>query len=310
MSERLTSNLDEKVGDKLRRIKGVRSLAGSLIDVVSFEEANLVSVLVKGSDPGSVLFRGFRVLKGRALQEGDTKAAMLGRVLALNLKKNVGDTVDVAGEPFHVVGIFESDSLFENGGLVVPLAELQRMMGRKGYVSGFVIGADEPDREKVEGLAHRIESQIPGVAAVPARLRPERHPDPAGQGDGLGHVSHRDGPQLGRHPEHDDDGRFRADGRDRRAPRPGLAAPRILSLILGEALAIGLVGSASGPAWGCSRSRRWRIEPTSSNFISPDLSPVVLGIGLVLGVGLSLLGGLYPAVRAAALNPTEALRHE
>lgn len=168
VSERLTSNLDEKVGDKLRRIKGVRSLAGSLIDVVSFEEANLVSVLVKGSEPGSVLFRGFRVLKGRALQEGDTKAAMLGRVLALNLKKNVGDTVDVAGEPFHVVGIFESDSLFENGGLVVPLAELQRMMGRKGYVSGFVIGADEPDREKVEGLAHRIESQIPGVAAIPA----------------------------------------------------------------------------------------------------------------------------------------------
>ena len=43
----------------------------------------------------------------------------------------MGDTIDIAGEPFRVVGVFESDSWFENGGLVVPLAELQRMMGRK-----------------------------------------------------------------------------------------------------------------------------------------------------------------------------------
>ena len=57
---------------------------------------------------------------------------MLGRVLALNLGKKVGDTLEVAGEPFQVVGVFESDSLFENGALIVPLAELQKMMGREG----------------------------------------------------------------------------------------------------------------------------------------------------------------------------------
>jgi putative ABC transport system permease protein len=33
-------------------------------------------------------------------------------------------------------------------------------------------------------------------------------------------------------------------------------------------------------------------------------------IAVVMGVGLSLLGGLYPAARAAGLEPTEALRYE
>ena len=57
---------------------------------------------------------------------------MLGRVLAMNLDKKVGDPLDVAGEPFEVVGIFESDSLFENGALIVPLADPPEDDGPRG----------------------------------------------------------------------------------------------------------------------------------------------------------------------------------
>ena len=231
-----------------------------------------------------MLFRGFRVLKGRALQVGDTKAAMLGRVLALNLKKNVGDTVDVAGEPFHVVGIFESDSLFENGGLVVPLAELQRMMGRKGYVSGFVIGADEPDREKVEGLAHRIESQIPGVAAIPAhdfvqsdiqiRLVKAMAWATSVIAMVLSSVGILNTMMMAVFERTGEIGVLRALGWRR---------PRILSLILGEALAIGLVGSASGPAWGCSGSRRGASSRRRATSSPPTSRPSCSGSAWCLG---------------------------
>ena len=52
------------------------------------------------------------------------------------------------------------------------------------------------------------------------------------------------------------------------------------------------------------------LAPTARGFIDPNLPPAVLVIALVMGIGLSLLGGLYPAARAAALEPTEALRYE
>lgn len=169
ISNQLSSNLEENVADKVRQVDGVADVSPSVIDTVSFEDKNLVSVLANGWEGGSRLFKGVHVLEGRAIRPGDGKVVMLGRVLKMNLGKSVGDEVGVAGEPFQVIGIFESESLFENGGLIVPIRELQRMMGRQGQVTGLVVAAKSAEPGFVEALTHRIEKEIPGVAAVPAR---------------------------------------------------------------------------------------------------------------------------------------------
>ena len=57
-----------------------------------------MSVLVNGWVPGSILFRGITMLDGRALEAGDDKAVMLGRVLAMTLDKKAGDPLQIAGE--------------------------------------------------------------------------------------------------------------------------------------------------------------------------------------------------------------------
>ncbi len=168
-SNQLSSSLDVRLADRLRQIDGVADVAPSLVDTVAFEDKNLASVLVNGWEPESLLFRGIRILDGRPLRKDDDHVVVLGRVLALNLDKKVGDKLDISGEPFRVVGIFESDSLFENGALIMPIPTLQKMMGREGQATGLVITAKSSDPAYIAAVACRVEAAIPGVAATPAR---------------------------------------------------------------------------------------------------------------------------------------------
>jgi putative ABC transport system permease protein len=85
---------------------------------------------------------------------------------------------------------------------------------------------------------------------------------------------------------------------------------RVLALILGEALALGGAGAVLGSALGFAGVRMLARSPTASGFVAGKIPPAALGVGLAMAVVLSLLGGLYPALRGAALDPTEALRHE
>jgi putative ABC transport system permease protein len=281
------------------------------MDTVGFEQANIASALINGWESDSLLFRGSRILVGRSFQPGEGRVALLGRVLALNLGKSVGDLLDVAGESFHVIGIYESDSLFESGAMIVPLETLQRMMGRENQVTGFVIQARSSDPRSIAELRQRIEREIPGVAATPARdhvqhdvqLRLARVMAWATTALALllGSVGMLNTMIMAVFERTQEIGILRALGWRRK---------RVLGLILGEALCLGLLGAALGVILAVVGLRVLLLAPTARGFIDPNLPTAVLGLGLVLGLLLSLLGGAYPAARASALDPSEALHHE
>ncbi|MFI5457101.1 MAG: ABC transporter permease [Isosphaerales bacterium] len=310
-SNQLSSTLDVRMGDRLLLIEGVAEVSPSLVDTVAFEEKNLVSVLVDGWIAGGLLFRGIRVIDGRPLSESDQKAVMLGRVLAMTLGKKAGEPLQVAGEPFRVVGVYESDSWFENGAMIMPLSTLQSMMGREGQVTGFLIRANASDPQSIDALRRRIEKTISGVAATPARdhvlgdtqirLASAMAWATAAVAMILGSVGMLNTMLMSIFERTREIGILRAVGWRRR---------RVLALVLGEALVIALLGTLLGTLLAVIGLRALTLAPTARGFIDPNLPPQVLGIALAMGVGLSLLGGLYPAARAAALEPTEALRYE
>ncbi len=312
ISDRLTSNLDATLADRIRKIDGVREVAGSLMDAVAFEEADLVSVLVNGWEPGSLLFRGIRLRDGRNFGVEEPDAAMIGRVLAMNLGKKVGDRLEVAGESFRVVGLYESESLFENGGLIIPLATHQRMMGRIGQVTGFVVAAATgADRAAIEALGRRIEAALPNVAASPARDYV--------QGDLqikvattmawatsvvaliLGSLGVLNTMVMSVFERTREIGILRALGWKRR---------RVLALILSEALTLGVAGSLIGTALAIVFVRALASVRSTGAFIAAGVPSSAIAVGIAMGVGLSVLGGLPPALRGSRLDPIEALRHD
>ncbi|WZO96118.1 ABC transporter permease [Isosphaeraceae bacterium EP7] len=312
ISNQLSSTLEQQLGDRLARFPGVRRVGRSLVDTVAFEDKNLVSVLINGWERDSLMMEGIRVVEGRVLQPGDDRSAMLGRVLARNLDKKPGDMLDVAGEPFLVIGTFESPSLFENGGLIIPLPTLQRMMGRQGQVTAFLLATAAPENSAaITALGHEIEAAVPGVAAVPARDFVERDLQirlarAMAWSTSLialvvGSIGILNTMVAAVYERTGEIGVLRAIGWTRR---------RVLRLILGESLALGLMGSIVGVLLALVGVRLILLAPTARSFIDPNLDATSLLMGLALGLALSLVGGLYPALRAARLEPTEALRYE
>lgn len=311
VSSQLSSTIEQALADKIRAIDGVDDAALSLMDVVGFEKANLAGVLIDGWESGSMLFQGLKILEGRAFGPDATDSAMLGTILAMNLGKKVGETIDVSGKPFQVVGIFESDSHFENGALIIPLKTLQTMMGREEQVTGILVRARKTDPASIAELSRRITTALPGTAATSARdhvqadlqirLAKAMAWTTTAIALLLGGVGMLNTMIMSVFERTGEIGILRALGW-RRA--------RVMALILGEAVGLGLLGTAIGIVLALLGLRAIVLAPTARGFIEPTLPPEVLTLGIALGFVLSVAGGIYPALRAASLDPTEAIRHE
>ncbi|HMO37717.1 MAG TPA: ABC transporter permease, partial [Gemmatales bacterium] len=160
LTEQLTSNLDESLAERFRQLPGVTSVACMLLEVLAFEEEGQLGVIVQGWPEDAIMFRDLKI-QGRRPTAHEKQTVMLGSILARNMNKKLGDTVEIDRELFTVVGIFESFNVFENGAMVVPLAELQRVMHRPGQVTAFSLvladGADKAARaaevcKQIEGF--------------------------------------------------------------------------------------------------------------------------------------------------------------
>jgi len=91
--------------------------------------------------------------------------------------------------------------------------------------------------------------------------------------------------------------------------RKALGATRraIIQQFLIEAMALTLVGGVVGVLGGALISTAIRkLMPSLPAFVPPWA--VILGVSVATSVGLFF--GIYPAVKAARLDPVEALRYE
>ena len=94
----------------------------------------------------------------------------------------------------------------------------------------------------------------------------------------------------------------------------GVSKSRIYQIILGEAMALAGISLAIGGSAGLLLSEYFDIQYAAKAggiFFAPtSLTPFVVLYVTGISMGVSILASLYPAWRAAKLEPTEALRYE
>jgi putative ABC transport system permease protein len=317
--QRMASSLPERVGDRIRQLRGVRTVSPGLMDMISFEQRQLISVPVQGWAPDSFMFNDLRFLSGRKLEAGDRRGAMLGKTLAANLDKSAGDRVEMFGEEFHVVGVFQSFNVYENGSAIMLLDDLQELMNRQGQVTGFqVILEDGPDKK---ALVERVREEINslrdengrslGLDAMPT----DKYVSSMSQIEVaqamawvtsvialmIGAIGVLNTMVMSVFERTREFGILRAIGWRR---------GRVMRMILYESLLLSLAGAGAGIVVAVVLTRLLSKLPQGSGFIEGSVDAGVMLRGLLIALFVGLAGGIYPALRGARMLPTEALRHE
>jgi putative ABC transport system permease protein len=319
--DQLSSELDESLVDRMRQVPGVEGAAGALIELTELRRGTAsINALVHGWAADDFVYEDLHILDGRRLLPGDRGKVMLGTTLARNLGRGVGDTVELQGEPFEVVGVFQSFSVFENGSVGILLEELQRLSARPGKVTGFSVRVDKSlgdPAAAVEEVRRRIEA-LTDDEGRPVRLSAQPTRDYVASASHvqlvravawmvssiailIGVISMLNTMVMSVVERTREIGILRAIGWP-----PG----RVIRMVLGESMLLGLAAVAVGTVGAVAVTHLLAQAPQVSGFIEGGVAPAVVARGVLITALIGLVGGAYPALRAARLLPTEAIRHD
>jgi len=260
-----------------------------------------------GYSPRSFAINHLNVTSGRAITSNHE--LMIGSSIAQALHKEVGDTIELSGVRYKIVGLYESTTNWEEMGGVVTLRDSQAIAGRPRKVMVYLIKLKDP--RQAQAIIDRINAEFDGVSAALSGEFVEQMPDMQSSDAMIGGISFiailvggigvLNTMLMSVFERTREIGVLRSLGWRRR---------RILGMILQEAVLLGLIGGLASIAIAFGLSFLLANAPMVGVYLAPaweaDIFARAIGVALSLGV----LGGLYPAFRATRLPPIEALRYE
>lgn len=323
----LNSDFREYFVDETRKIPGVKQVSVAVINLIDVtrDSGYTDQVMILGWRPDNFGFEDMEVLSGRKLVSGDRRKVMLGSTLAANLNKKVGDTVVFgrkeeknADNEYEVIGIFRSFVVFEDGGAVVSLEDGRSLTGMQ--VTGFSLRIEKtgPDpaaeveavRQKIEALRDpedpsvRLSAQSPSnYTESVSHLKMVRALAwvVSAVAICIGIIGMLNTMAMSVLERTHEIGILRAVGWP-----PG----RVISMVLGEAVLLSLSAGIVGTIGAIVVTHFLTLAPQVNGFIEGGLPILVIVKGIALTLLIGVLGGVFPAIRAARLLPTEAIRHD
>ncbi|MEM6799742.1 MAG: ABC transporter permease, partial [Planctomycetota bacterium] len=310
-ADTISSSLDESYPEKIKEVDGVAEVVPGLTDSTAFPEKNLMVVPLNGLTPGTRVFDHYEMESGRLIDASDGKVVMLGKTVAATLGKTSGDTLEIDGEEFEVIGVYDGFSIIEKGSIVMAIDQLQEHMGREGEVTGFsIIAMNGTTEEGLDQMIADIEAIDPGrIEAQRAREHVENQPQMK-LAIGMAWVTSSIAMVIGAlgmlntmlmslQERIGEIGLLRAVGWTR---------ARIAKMILAESVMLSLLGGVAGVVTAFVLVALLTLLPAAKGFISGKIDLSVVIQGMVIAVGVGVIGGLLPALNATRLAPAEALR--
>lgn len=301
-----TSVLPESLVTSLRRQPWVANAMGLQL-LVSDIPGNLGAVVyganANGFELGRMVFSSGHIYNG-------PNQIVIGDELAPQLHAHVGDTVTIAGRRLRVVGIYHIGVLLQDTGAFIPLSTAQAISGHTGEVTSVVVKLAPGTKSSV--AQRTIAKRFPGLLVIGDADEALR----AGANGqllanltlvivvlalligGIGVMNTMLMSVIERRTE------FAL------LSAIGWSGSQIASLVLTEGLIVSILGAAAGLVIGSIGAMLLIHALGAAAFVSPDITAWVLGRALLIGILIGVLGGLYPAWRAAHVSPARALAQQ
>jgi putative ABC transport system permease protein len=264
------------------------------------------AAIVFGAAPDGFFSRGLVLLEGARPPAG-SRAALVGDRLAAHAHLHVGGEVGIRGSAFPIAGIYHSGILFEDSGAVLPLKTAQQLAARPGEVTDVVVELAPGSR--ASAAAPSIERALPGTQVITDPQQALR----AGANSTLiskailvivvialivGAISVANTMAMSI---------MERQGELGLLSTVGWSPVRVASLILGEGVAVSVLGAALGLFIGVIGGGLLVGALGVSAYVSPAVTAWGLGRGLLVGIAIGVLGGIYPAWRVTRMTPLRAL---
>jgi putative ABC transport system permease protein len=263
------------------------------------------SAIVFGADPKGFFTKSLVLVAGSA--PSTAQQILVGDHLATELHLHPGDVLEVKGHPFPIAGVYHSGILYEDSGAVLDLAQAQLLTARAGEETDVVVQLAPGTRASTAGP--QIEHDLPGTQVISDPQQALR----AGANGTLiskailvivvmalivGAISVANTMAMSI---------VERQGELALLSTVGWSPARVSSLIFGEGVAVSTLGAAVGLLFGVIGAGLLVDALGASTYVSPAVTAWGLGRGLLVGVAIGVLGGIYPAWRVTHMTPLKAL---